>query len=163
MQDSNTDLLGHTASIVQSYVGRQDVNASELPGLIHSVYKTLATVGVQEEPAKEQEPAVPINKSVFPDYIVCLEDGKQLRMLKRHLTTAYGMTPAEYRKKWGLPPTYPMVAPNYAETRSVLAKKMGLGRGRTAPAPAPARSGRNATKSTGSTSRDRRSGASAQA
>ncbi len=98
-----------------------------MPGLIATVHETLATLG-PEEAAPRPEPAVPIKQSVKPEYIVCLDDGKKLKMLKRHLKTAYNMTPDDYRKRWGLPSDYPMVAPNYAATRSKLAKKIGLGR-----------------------------------
>jgi predicted transcriptional regulator len=98
-----------------------------LPTLIHDVYKTLMSVGNVVSPSERPKPAVPVKKSVFPDYIVCLEDGKKLKMLKRHLKTAYRMTPEEYRERWGLPPDYPMVAPNYARHRSNLAKEIGLG------------------------------------
>jgi predicted transcriptional regulator len=105
--------------------------------LIQSVYRSLSTAGEAEAaPAPAQSPAVPIKKSVFPDYIVCLEDGKKLKMLKRHLQTSYGLTPEAYRTKWGLPRDYPMVAPSYAAMRSGLAKKIGLGR-KPVPAPEP--------------------------
>ena len=99
-----------------------------MPALIHSVFDTLAALATHEPAAAELTPAVPIKKSVTDDYIVCLEDGKKLKMLKRHLMTAYGMTPEEYRARWGLKPDYPMVAPNYATKRQELAKKIGLGR-----------------------------------
>src|SRR4051812_6873851 len=100
-----------------------------LPSLIQSVYRSLSTVGeVEPAAAPLQAPAVPIKKSVFPDYIVCLEDGKKLKMLKRHLQTSYGLSPDAYRTKWSLPRDYPMVAPTYAATRSGLAKRIGLGR-----------------------------------
>ena len=98
-----------------------------LPGLIQDVYKTLASVGAEAPPAERQAPAVPVKKSVFPDYLVCLEDGKKLKMLKRHLKTAYNMSPEQYRERWDLDPNYPMVAPNYAKHRSSLAKQIGLG------------------------------------
>ena len=103
------------------------VNIGDLPQLIQDVYKTLAVVGNASAPPERPQPAVPIKKSVNPDFIVCLEDGKKLKMLKRHLKTAYNMTPEEYRERWGLTPDYPMVAPNYAKHRSNLAKKIGLG------------------------------------
>ncbi|RYY18057.1 MAG: MucR family transcriptional regulator [Alphaproteobacteria bacterium] len=122
-------LLGLTANIVASHLSHNQVSAEALPSLIQSVYRSLSTVG---EPTVELDvtptPAVPVKKSVFPDFIVCLEDGKKLKMLKRHLQTSYGMTPADYRAKWRLPQDYPMVAPNYASTRSSLAKQIGLGR-----------------------------------
>ncbi len=98
-----------------------------MPGLISTVHQALATLG-PEEPAAKPKPAVPIKQSVKPEYIVCLDDGKKLKMLKRHLRTVYNMTPNDYRKRWGLPSDYPMVAPNYAATLSKLAKKIGLGR-----------------------------------
>ncbi|MBE1236795.1 MucR family transcriptional regulator [Phaeovibrio sulfidiphilus] len=122
------DLIQCTAQIVASYVGNNTVAVSELPDLVVSVHRSLVAlssppVEVEERP----QPAVPIRKSVTPDYIICLEDGKKLKMLKRHLKTAYNMTPEEYRERWGLSPDYPMVAPNYAVRRSELAKKIGLG------------------------------------
>jgi predicted transcriptional regulator len=122
------ELLSLTTQIVAAHLGNNSVPVAELPSLIEQVYRSLSTVGI--EPARQPErpqPAVPIKKSVHPDYIVCLEDGKQLKMLKRHLKTAYEMTPEEYRERWGLSPDYPMVAPNYARQRSRLAKQIGLG------------------------------------
>ena len=122
------ELLSLTTTIVSAHVGNNSLAVSDLPPLITQVYRTLANVGVDEQPQPERpQPAVPIKKSVTPDYIICLEDGKQLKMLKRHLKTAYNMTPEEYRDRWGLPPDYPMVAPNYAAQRSHLAKEIGLG------------------------------------
>ena len=122
------ELLSLTTTIVSAHVGNNSVAVSDLPPLITQVYKTLANVGVEEAPQPERpQPAVPIKKSVTPDYIICLEDGKQLKMLKRHLKTAYNMSPEEYRERWGLNPDYPMVAPNYAAQRSHLAKEIGLG------------------------------------
>ena len=122
-------ILGITAQIVAAHLANNQVDAAALPSLIQSVYRTLSSV---DEPAPEaaaaQHPAVPVKKSVFPDFIVCLEDGKKLKMLKRHLQTSYNLTPDGYRTKWGLPRDYPMVAPNYASTRSALAKQIGLGR-----------------------------------
>jgi predicted transcriptional regulator len=127
--DPNMHILTLTAQIVAAHVGKNQVEATVLPELIGSVYRSLAAAGeVETAETAAQEPAVPIRKSVFPDYIVCLEDGKKLKMLKRHLQTSYGMTPDQYRAKWGLPREYPMVAPNYANTRSELAKSIGLGR-----------------------------------
>lgn len=127
-----TELLSLTAEIVAAHVGHNNVAMSELPQLIDNVYKTLSTVGREPDPALDRPtPAVPIKKSVTPDYIVCLEDGKKLKMLKRHLKTAYDMSPEDYRERWGLAADYPMVAPNYAKQRSRLAKQIGLGtRGR---------------------------------
>ena len=127
--ESPPDLLVITAKIVTSHIASNQVEASALPALIQSVYRTLSSVGGADlAPTAAQRPAVPVKKSVFPDFIVCLEDGMKLKMLKRHLQTSYGMTPDDYRAKWNLPPDYPMVAPNYAATRSFLAKSIGLGR-----------------------------------
>jgi predicted transcriptional regulator len=132
MSESTQDprILDLATKIVLAHMSKSDVEFQALPGLIRGVYQTLATVGTAiAAPAMEpQEPAVPIRKSVFPDYIICLEDGKRMKMLKRHLATAYNMTPDDYRRKWGLGPNYPMVAPNYAEVRSSLAKESGLGK-----------------------------------
>lgn len=121
------DVLSLTAEIVAAHVSNNTVPLAELPALIQQVFQTLSNIdaGVQEAP--RPEPAVPIKKSVMPDYIVCLEDGKKLKMLKRHLKTAYNMTPEKYRERWGLPSDYPMVAPNYAKQRSHLARELGLG------------------------------------
>src|SRR3954449_5061501 len=121
------DMLKLTAQIVSAHIGKNEVAADALPSLIQAVYRSLATAGDVEAAPAAQTPAVPIKKSVFPDYIVCLEDGKKLKMLKRHLQTSYGLSPDAYRSKWGLPRDYPMVAPSYAATRSGLAKKIGLG------------------------------------
>ena len=127
-QIEHNDLLALTADIVSSHVANNSVAVNDLPQLIQNVYATLAGLGTpQKAPEVKLEPAVPIRSSIKPDYIVCLEDGKKLKMLKRHLMTAYGMTPDEYRTKWGLPADYPMVAPNYAEARRQLAKSIGLG------------------------------------
>ncbi|WP_034853552.1 MucR family transcriptional regulator [Inquilinus limosus] len=129
----------HTVHIVAAHVSHNSVAPSDLPALIEQVYGALTGLGKPSTPAPTRpEPAVPIRKSVTPDYIVCLEDGKKLKMLKRHLQAAYNMTPDEYRERWGLPADYPMVAPNYAKQRSTLAKSIGLGTRRTAEAPAPA-------------------------
>jgi predicted transcriptional regulator len=128
------DVLGLTAQIVSAHVSNNSVTPDALPALIQDVYRTLSTVGREPAVPDKLQPAVPIKKSVFPDHIVCLEDGKKLKMLKRHLKTAYNMSPEQYRERWGLPSDYPMVAPNYARHRSSLAKKIGLGtkpRGRT--------------------------------
>ncbi len=126
-QSKPNELLELTTEIVAAHVGHNTVSMSDLPQLIQDVYKTLANVGVQPAQPERPQPAVPIKRSVTPDYIICLEDGKKLKMLKRHLKTAYNMTPEEYRERWGLPADYPMVAPNYAQHRSTLAKKIGLG------------------------------------
>ncbi|MGI4797111.1 MAG: MucR family transcriptional regulator [Janthinobacterium lividum] len=120
-------VLELTAQIVSAHVSNNAIGADLLPGLIQDVYRTLAGVGKDQIAPEKQLPAVPVRKSVFPDHIVCLEDGKKLKMLKRHLKTSYDMTPDEYREKWQLPSDYPMVAPNYAKHRSSLAKKIGLG------------------------------------
>ena len=122
-------LITLTSDIVAAHVSNNDVAVTDLPGLITSVYTALANLG--EAPVVEEvklQPAVAVHNSVKPDYIVCLEDGKKLKMLKRYLRTNYNLSPEEYRARWGLPDDYPMVAPNYAETRRDLAKKIGLGR-----------------------------------
>ena len=121
------DVLGLTAQIVSAHVSNNPVAADALPGLIQEVYRSLSGAGKEPVQAERPQPAVPVKKSVFPDHIICLEDGKKLKMLKRHLKTAYDLTPEQYRERWGLPQDYPMVAPNYAEHRSSLAKKIGLG------------------------------------
>jgi predicted transcriptional regulator len=122
------DLLTLTAEIVSSHVANNTVAVSDLPNLINNVYSSLAGLGGQKAPEPvKQEPAVSVRASIKPDYIVCLEDGKKLKMLKRHLMTHYGMTPDQYRAKWGLAADYPMVAPNYAQQRADLARKIGLG------------------------------------
>jgi predicted transcriptional regulator len=123
------EILALTTEIVSAHLSNNAVVQNEVPELIQSVFTKLNELAVGEEPASvELTPAVPIKKSVTDDYIICLEDGKKLKMLKRHLATAYNMTPEEYRAKWGLKPDYPMVAPNYAAKRQELAKKIGLGR-----------------------------------
>ncbi|MBV6634158.1 MAG: MucR family transcriptional regulator [Alphaproteobacteria bacterium] len=129
MEEPDTyHLLALTSEIVSAHVSNNSVAPAELPSLIENVFKTLAGFGETVEPEPERpQPAVPIKKSITPDYIVCLEDGKKLKMLKRHLKTAYDMSPEEYRERWGLPSDYPMVAPNYAKQRSQLAKDIGLG------------------------------------
>jgi predicted transcriptional regulator len=122
------DLMALTSQIVSAHVRNNMVAVADLPGLIDQVYRTLAGLGTEPAPVAERpQPAVPIKKSITPEYIICLEDGKQLKMLKRHLKTAYDMTPEQYRERWGLPADYPMVAPNYARQRSALAKQIGLG------------------------------------
>ena len=121
-------LITLTADIVSAHVSNNSVAVNDLPVLIQNVHSALSGLGErQEEPQPKPEPAVSIRSSIKPDYIVCLEDGKKLKMLKRHLMTHYNMTPDEYRQKWGLNADYPMVAPNYAEQRRTLAKKIGLG------------------------------------
>ncbi|AMN53018.1 MULTISPECIES: MucR family transcriptional regulator [Stappiaceae] len=134
MTDSPVDanLIDLTADIVSAYVSNNTVASTDLPGLINEVYGALQrTASTSTEPEPEPlKPAVPVKKSVMPDYIICLEDGKKFKSLKRHLRTHYNMTPEEYREKWDLGADYPMVAPNYAAARSELAKKMGLGQQR---------------------------------
>lgn len=125
-------LVTLTADIVAAHVANNSVSVTDMPQLIQNVYGALSGLqSTQVAEAPKQEPAVSIRTSVKPDFIVCLEDGKKLKMLKRHLMTHYNLTPEEYRAKWGLPADYPMVAPNYAETRRVLAKRIGLGKGPT--------------------------------
>lgn len=124
------ELLALTADIVSSHLSNNSVPVSELPKLIEDVYNSLKGVGEQTATEERPQPAVPVRKSVTPDYIICLEDGKQLKMLKRYIKTRYNMTPEEYRERWNLPADYPMVAPNYAEQRRKLAKQIGLGRKR---------------------------------
>ena len=127
-EQDQDELLELTTEIVAAHVSNNTVAMGDIPDLIQQVYRTLSTVGGNAAPAQERpQPAVPIRKSVTPEYIICLEDGKKLKMLKRHLKTAYNMTPEEYRERWDLAPDYPMVAPNYAAQRSDLAKKIGLG------------------------------------
>jgi predicted transcriptional regulator len=127
----DTALLGLTSQIVSAFVSKNPIQVADIPALIRSVHQSLTTLGQPQEtaePPAELKPAVPVKKSVTPDYIVCLEDGKKLKMLKRHLQSSYGLTPDEYRAKWGLPNDYPMVAPNYAKARSALAMEIGLGK-----------------------------------
>lgn len=123
------ELLRLATDIVSAYVSNNPVTAADLPSLIKTVVTTLSQLSKNEEPAQERIPAVPIRKSVTPEFIICLEDGKKLKMLKRYLRSQYGLSPEEYRQRWGLAADYPMVAPNYAEQRSRLAKQIGLGRG----------------------------------
>lgn len=127
---SHDDILRMAVDVVAAYVSKNALPAGQIPEVIHTVYSSLSQLDTHtpEVKAEAPRPAVPVKKSVTPDYIVCLEDGKKLKMLKRHLRTTYNMTPDEYRAKWALPPDYPMVAPNYAAQRSDFAKKIGLGR-----------------------------------
>jgi predicted transcriptional regulator len=125
---SNPDLLDLVASIVSAHVAHNAVTPEALPGVIRSVYTALSGLGTEPPAVEQPEPAVPIKKSVFADHIVCLEDGKKLQTLKRHLNTSHGMTAEQYRARWSLPRDYPMAAPKYAARRSVLAKEIGLGR-----------------------------------
>ncbi len=129
MESTRAEIVDMTAEIVSAYVGNNVLGSNDLPDLIHQVYSALweVTGTTVEEPAEPLKPAVNPKKSVFPDYIICLEDGKKFKSLKRHLRTHYNLTPEEYRDRWGLPKDYPMVAPEYAEERSRLAKEMGLG------------------------------------
>ncbi len=134
--DDKSEIIEMTADIVSAYVGNNSVSAGDLPSLIQSVHRALSSVtgaSVESQPAPK-EPAVPIKKSITPDYLICLEDGRKFKSLKRHLRTKYDMSPDEYRSKWGLAKDYPMVAPNYAKARSDLAKQMGLGQGGRKPA-----------------------------
>jgi predicted transcriptional regulator len=121
-------LVSLTADIVSAHVANNSVAVNDLPTLIQNVHEALTGLGkAKEEPAVKQEPAVSVRSSIKPDYVVCLEDGLKMKMLKRHLMTDHGLTPDQYRQKWGLSSDYPMVAPNYAEQRRALAKKIGLG------------------------------------
>jgi predicted transcriptional regulator len=129
-KSAEDQLLRMTADVVAAYVSNNSLPSAQLPDVIASVYGCLR--GLEKAPGEAMgealRPAVPVRKSITPDYLICLEDGKKLKMLKRHLRTTYKMTPDQYRAKWGLPSDYPMVAPNYAEQRSAFAKKIGLGR-----------------------------------
>ena len=131
-QSTDADLIELAADIVSAYVSNNTVPVSDLPALIADVHRALAntSAGMNEPEPEPLKPAVNPKKSVFPDYIICLEDGKKFKSLKRHLRTHYDLSPEDYREKWGLPADYPMVAPNYAAARSALAKKMGLGQQR---------------------------------
>ena len=132
VQTNGGDAMRMTTDIVASFVANNKVSSEELTELIRSVHRTLANLSGAngERPTERPKPAAPINKSVNHDYIICLEDGKQFKSLKRHLRSQYNLSPDAYREKWGLPPDYPMVAPNYAKARSNLAKQMGLGQQR---------------------------------
>ena len=137
----------YTAQIVSAYVGNNQMQLAELPNFIRATHAAIAGISgegagdLEAAPVRDQKPAVPVKKSVTPDHIICLEDGKPLKMLKRYLRSHYDMSPEQYRAKWGLPPDYPMCAPNYAKQRSEFAKSIGLGR---APAPPPAKTKRAA-------------------
>lgn len=125
------EVLAMTAEIVSAHVANNNLDVNELPKLIRQVHATLVEVSGRSSPRVDRpEPAVPVKKSIQDEYLICLEDGKKLKMLKRHLKTAYNMSPEQYRERWGLSPDYPMVAPNYAKQRSSLAVKIGLGRKR---------------------------------
>ncbi|MBR0641413.1 MucR family transcriptional regulator [Plastoroseomonas hellenica] len=122
------DLLALTAEIVAAHVANNSVTQSDLPALIQNVHRTLAGLGEPSAPPEEKrQPAVPIKRSITPDYLICLEDGRKLKSMKRHLITSFGLTPEQYRERWGLPRDYPMVAPNYSARRSAMAKQIGLG------------------------------------
>ena len=129
--DDRSEVIEMTADIVSAFVSNNSVPAQELPALIQSVHRALSGVSTTPEvvEAAPREPAVPVKKSVHPDFLVCLEDGRKFKSLKRHLRTKYNMSPEDYRSRWSLPKDYPMVAPNYAKARSDLAKQMGLGQG----------------------------------
>ena len=145
MEENSVQLtLEKTTEIVAAFVSKNQTATTDLPALIQAVYRALTGVSVAApEPEVRKEPAVPVRRSITPEHLVCLEDGKTFKSLKRHLRTKYDMSPEDYRAKWGLPKDYPMVAPNYAAARSALAKNMGLGKGgrqaiEVAPTPAPA-------------------------
>jgi predicted transcriptional regulator len=127
---SRSEILRMAVDVVSAYLGHNSLSSSQIPEIIQTVFASLHQLGERGAAGQGEalKPAVPIKKSVAPDYLICLEDGKKMKMLKRHLRTAFNMTPEEYRAKWGLPADYPMVAPNYAEQRSDFAKKIGLGR-----------------------------------
>jgi len=132
MSEENGNLIGLVADIVSAYVSNNSVPAADLPGLIATTHAAISGLGAPPAPVVEERPTpiVSIKKSITPEFLICLEDGKKFKSLKRHLRTAYNMSPEDYRTRWGLPPDYPMVAPAYAEARSTLAKKMGLGQQR---------------------------------
>jgi predicted transcriptional regulator len=139
MEDTSANVVEHTADIVSAFVGQNKVSVEALPDLIKSVYGALVNMGAPAPAAPEKQiPAVSIKKSITPEFLISLEDGKRYKSLKRHLRTKYNMSPEDYRAKWGLAKDYPMVAPAYAASRSALAKSMGLGRGGVTKAPAKA-------------------------
>jgi len=146
-QDKRDQITTLTADIVSAYVSNNPVPAADLANLIANIHRSMSALaaGEAEAPAETLKPAVPIKKSIQDDYIVCLEDGKKFKSLKRHIGVHYGLTPDEYRQKWNLSPDYPMVAPSYAASRSALAKSMGLGRKKSVPTPLPAKRGRKKT------------------
>ena len=129
--EDKVELIEMTTDIVSAYVGNNVVTAADLPVLIQSIHRALATINQAPEQVEQtpKDPAVPVKKSITPDFLICLEDGRKFKSLKRHLRTKYNLSPEDYRAKWGLPKDYPMVAPNYARARSDLAKQMGLGQG----------------------------------
>ena len=134
--DDKSEITGMTADIVSAYVSNNAIATADIPNLIQNVYRALASLTTTAEAveAAPREPAVPVRRSITPDFLICLEDGRKFKSLKRHLRTKYNMSPDEYRAKWGLAKDYPMVAPNYAKARSDLAKQMGLGQGGRKPA-----------------------------
>lgn len=134
--DDQSELIKVTAGLVAAYVSGNTIAASDVPGLIRSVHNALAGVGGADDVAADasREPAVSVRRSITPDYLICLEDGRKFKSLKRHLRTKYDLSPEQYRARWDLPKDYPMVAPNYAQARSDLAKQMGLGQGGRKPA-----------------------------
>ena len=144
MVDDKLTVIEMAAEIVSAYVEKNSLPADQLPDLIRQVHGALANIGsgAPEVSAEKQSPAVSVRKSISPDFLICLEDGRKFKSLKRHLRTKYDLSPEQYRAKWGLPKDYPMVAPNYAAARSKLAKNMGLGQGGRKPAAAPAKGGR---------------------
>ncbi len=129
--DDKADVIEMTTEIVAAYVENNTISTTDLPGLIQSVHRALSGIstGAETVDVAPKEPAVPVRRSITPDHLVCLEDGRKFKSLKRHLRTKYNMSPEDYRAKWGLAKDYPMVAPNYAKARSELAKQMGLGQG----------------------------------
>ena len=128
-QANTSEIMQMAVDIVSAYVGNNSISATQVPEVINTVYASLLAIGeVGNGPTQTLNPAVPVRRSITPDYLVCLEDGKKLKMLKRHIRAVYGLSPEEYRAKWGLPADYPMVAPNYAKQRSNFAKQIGLGR-----------------------------------
>ena len=130
-ENKNTDLLELTANVVANHLSNNNIDAREIPGLIREVYKTMETLnGNGASLSPTVQPAVPIEDSITPDYIICLEDGKRLKLMKRYLRTKYNLSPEDYRRRWGLPPDYPLVAPKYALKRQELAKSIGLGKNR---------------------------------
>lgn len=151
-QDDQLDTVSIAADIVAAYVSNNPLPVGELPKLIGDIHAALKGIGTPAtEPVVKQEPAVSIKKSVTPDFIICLEDGKKFKSLKRHLGVHYNLSPEEYRQKWNLPADYPMVAPNYAATRSALAKSIGLGRKAATPTPTAAEKPKRATRAAAAT------------
>ncbi len=129
-----SDLIEVTAGLVAAYVGGNTIAAGDVPGLIRSVHNALSSIGGQVDTIEDRQPAVSVRRSITPDYLICLEDGRKFKSLKRHLRSKYDLSPEQYRARWDLPRDYPMVAPNYAQARSDLAKQMGLGQGGRKPA-----------------------------